>query len=457
MTTQVNVDAMSLDARLDRVPVTGRHVLWIIVLGGAYFIEIFDNVAFSLLAPAVRAEFSLGIEQVGLIISSVFVGALLGSLVGGRLSDRIGRRPVLIAACLVFSLGSLLSASAASWEVLALSRVVTGFGMQAAVGVLMVVVSEMFPRLARGRFFSVLTFIGFVSSPATAFIALNIVPISTSSWRWVFVIGASGVLIAILIAWLLPESVRWQVSHGKLDGAARTVTSLESSAIRRGKTLAEPQSAQTDLSEGPRPTLRDLVRGEGLRRLVVTSLTFFAYLFALYGFYSWVPTILTDRGMSQQAALQFTTIMSVAQIAGPAILYAIADRVERKTVILGGAVIAAMALVVFALVPDPTITLIAAAIAHLASTSMTTPFYTYIPEVFPTDLRGIGVGTVNGIGRLAGILSGVAVGWIYTNLGFQTLYLTLAATFLLTGVVVFTFGVRTTNRSLEAISAESDA
>ncbi|MDN4640059.1 MFS transporter [Agreia sp. PsM10] len=456
MTAQLtDHEARALDARLDKVPVTSRHILWIVILGAAYFIEIFDNVSFSLLAPAVRAEFELDIPQIGLIISSVFVGALFGAILGGRLSDKIGRKPILIAACLVFSVGSLVSAIAPTWELLALSRIVTGFGMQAAVGVLMVVVSEMFPRLARGRFFAVLTMIGFMSSPVTAVIALNIVPLAPGAWRWVFVIGASGVIVAALIAWFLPETVRWQVSHGRLDAASRTVEALENLAERKGTKLPVPEEVPEQDSNPVRPRLRDLFRGEALRRLVVTSGTFFAYLFCLYGFYSWVPTILVDRGMSQPAALQFVTIMSIAQIIGPLILYPLADRIERKSVILVGTIVTAAALCVFALTGDPVVTLIAASVAHLASTGMTTPFYTYIPEVFPTALRGIGVGMVNGVGRVAGVLSGVVVAAVYTAWGFQVLYLMLAALFVLTGATLFIFGVRTTNRSLEAIAADA--
>lgn len=452
-TTSTERDARVLDARIDRIPTTSRHVVWIAILGAAYFIEIFDNVSFSLLAPAVRAEFGLEIAQVGLIISAVFVGALIGAVLGGRLSDKVGRRPVLIVSCLVFSLGSLLSAIAPTWELLALSRVVTGLGMQAAVGVLMVVVSEIFPRLSRGRFFSVLTLIGFVASPVTASIALTIVPLAPSAWRGVFVIGGSGVVIAALIAWLLPETVRWQASHGRLDAAERTVADLEAHARRRGAVLPAPVEVPPETAAAESASIRDLFRGDAAKRLIVTCATFFSYLFCLYGFYSWVSIILVDRGLSQQAALQFVTIMSFAQILGPVILYPLADRIERKSVILAGSMVAAVALVTFALVEDPILSLVAASLAHLASTSMTTPFYTYIPEVFPTALRGFGVGLVNGVGRVAGVLSGVVVAAVYGEWGAQVVYFLLAVVFALTGITLFLFGVRTTNRSLEAISA----
>lgn len=165
-------EGLLLDARLDRLPITKWHVLWISILGVTYFVEIFDNVVFSSLAPAFRKEWGLTLGQVGVVASSVYIGMLIGSVVGGRLSDRFGRRPALVAACIVFSLGSLGCSLAPSWELLLASRIITGIGVQAAVGVLMVIVSEMFPAANRGRFFTVLTFVGFAGIPITGLIAL---------------------------------------------------------------------------------------------------------------------------------------------------------------------------------------------------------------------------------------------------------------------------------------------
>lgn len=439
----------SLSARIDRVPTTRRHLVWISILGLAYFIEIFDNISFSFVAPSVRADLGLDLSEVGLVISAVFVGALIGAVLGGRLSDRFGRRPVLIVSCIVFSIGSLISAVSPTWEILALSRVVTGLGMQAAVGVLLVIVSELFPRLVRGRFFAALTFVGFVSSPVTAVIALNIVPASPGAWRWVFAIGGLGIIVAILVAFLVPETVHWQEAHGRTEAASRTVNVLEAAALKSGAQLSEPEVSSFD--SGKRGTLRELLRGEALRRLVVTALAFSIYLYCLYGLSAWIPTILTDRGMTETAALQFMTVLSLGQILGPLALFFVADRVQRKTVIFIGSIVTAAALVWFALTADPTLSLISAFIAYLAATSMTTPFYTYIPEVFSTSLRGMGVGIVNGMGRVAGVLSGVTIAAIYTAWGFEVMYLILAGIFLLTGTIVMVFGIRTTQQSLDNI------
>jgi putative MFS transporter len=453
-TTDSQSDEYSLDARFDRVPTTGRHILWIAVLGVTYFVETFENIVFGFLAPSIRAEFGLSIAQVGLIASTAFIGLFIGALVGGRLSDRFGRRPMLIGAALLFSIGSLMAAMSPTWELLAAARLITGVGVQAAVGVLMVLVSEMFPSAERGRFFTVLTFIGFVGGPATSFIALAIVPAAPNAWRWVFVIGGVGLVIALLVIRFIPETVRWQVAHNRTAAATRTVVALERAALKKGKILPTPAATPDIVPSRP---LRELFRGQALRRFIVVTVSFSIYLFCLAGFTPWIPTILTDRGMAQQTALQFTTIVTLASIFAPIVVYPFADKVERKTLIFCGGLITAAAVVVFALVDDPLVSVVAAFIAQLGLSSMTISFYTYIPEVFPTALRGVGGGAVYGVGRIAGVISGVAVAAMYAGWGFQTYFLALAALYLLCGAILLVFGARTAKRSLENIAEDEPA
>ncbi|NDV10410.1 MFS transporter [Rhodococcus sp. IEGM 248] len=438
-----------LDARLDRLPVTRRHILWIAVLGLTFLVETFDNVMFASVAPAIRVEWDLTLGEIGLLASSVFIGMFIGAVVGGRLSDRIGRKPVLVAGCLIFGLSSLTSAFAPSPEWLLALRIVTGIGMQAAVGVLLVVVSEMFPSARRGRFFTMLTFIGFAAVPITSFTALAIVPTGPSAWRWVFAIGGAGIVIALLVLRFVPETVRWQVAHNRSKAATRTVELLETAAQKGGKLLSAPQQLPPVASQ---QRLRDLFRGTVLRRLVVMCSAFGIYLFCLVGFQAWIPTILTSRGMEQTAALQFASIVSLSTIFGPVIIYFIADRIERKVILFVSSVITATAMLTFAFSGDPVISIVASFVASMAATSMTVSFYAYIPEVFPTALRGVGVGAVNGAARVTGFLSGISVAAIYSAWGFQWLYTILAGLFLVAGTIILVFGVRTTNRSLELIN-----
>ncbi|MGV8871853.1 MAG: MFS transporter [Rhodococcus sp. (in: high G+C Gram-positive bacteria)] len=442
-----NIDA---GARLDRLPVTRRHMFWITILGLGYLVEMYDNVVFSYLAPTIRAEWGLSIGQVGLVTSAVFIGMMFGAIVGGRLSDRFGRKPVLVWASVFYSLTSLMSALAPNFEILFLSRVLTGIGVQAAAGVIFVYISEMFPIKTRGRFFATTVFIGGISSPLTAFAALNIAPAGDGAWRWVFSFGAVGLVIALIAALRLPESVRWMAANGRSSEAETVTRNLESLAILKGElapTVAAPASAPTG-------SYRDLLARPYLQRLVLLASAFAVFIFCLYGFSAWMPTVLVGRGMEQSEALRVATIASFGVVLAPLLLFFVSDRIERKTALLVAVLTAGVAMAVFGQSTSTTVTVVSAVIVQAALVAGTTSFYTYIPEVFPTHIRGVGAGVVAGVARLGGVASGVAVAAIYTSAGSTVLYGVLGGATCLVGIVIAVFGPRTTGRSLEQISKD---
>ncbi|WP_113701749.1 MFS transporter [Nonomuraea lactucae] len=436
--------------RLDRLPITKIQIFWLVVLGMGYLIESFDNIVFAYLAPAIRKEWGLSIGQVGFVTSSVFIGMLVGAVLGGRLSDQVGRRPVLIWSSVFYSVTSLMSALAPNFEVLAVSRILTGVGVQAATGVIMVYISEMFPKVSRGRSFTVMMFFGFVASPLTAFVALAIAPSGEGAWRWVFALGAVGVFVAVTVAVALPETVRWMVTHGQTARATTVVERLETVAGRRGP-LPPVEPEAPIVRQG---SFRELFKREYARRLVVLATTFSMLIFCVYGFVSWVPTILVGRGMEQSEALQIASIIAFGSLAAPVFLFAVADRIERKTALLISGSVAGVALIAFGAVSGTTLTIVTGLVAQTALAAASTSFYTYIPEIFPTEVRGVGAGTVNGIGRIAGIASGLAVAAMYGSLGAPGLYLLLGLGLLVMGASVALFGPHTTRRSLEKISAK---
>lgn len=443
-----------INSRLDRLPVTKHHVLWAVLLGLAMLIETFDNAVFAYLAPSIRANWNLTLGQVGIITSAVFVGMLVGAVAGGRLSDRFGRRPVLIWGSVFYSLMSLLSAMAPNYEVLTVSRILTGLGVQAATGVVMVYAGEMFPKMIRGRAFTVLTFLGFAGAPITALTALAIAPTGLEAWRWVFVIGGAGLLIAVAAALWLPETARWLVMSGKNARAELVVERLEASVVGRGGTLAD---LEPGVPVAPQGSFRDLLQRQNFMRLVVMSSTYFAWVYTNYGFLSWVPTLLTDRGMHQSEALGFASVLSFSIVLAPLLMFPFTDRIERKTMLLIGGLGAGVSLVSFAFAISPAISMAAGFGAQFSLSMMGVALFTYIPEVFPTNVRGVGFGVVSGFARVAGILAGLTVAGIYTGFGFQALYVMLAAVIVCSGLIVAIFGPKTTKRSLETISESNPA
>ena len=116
-------------ARLDRLRPTRAHFVWIVVLGLSYLVETFDNTVFGYLAPSIRQQWNASIGDIGTITSAVFLGNMIGAIGAGRLSDRFGRKPLLIWSSLFYTAASVVCAFAPDLTVLAIGRVLTGAGV----------------------------------------------------------------------------------------------------------------------------------------------------------------------------------------------------------------------------------------------------------------------------------------------------------------------------------------
>ncbi|MFJ4290580.1 MFS transporter [Cupriavidus sp. NPDC089707] len=447
--------ASHLLARLDRLPVMASHYIWAALLAANLMLEYYDNAIFAYASPTIKAHTNLSTEQIGLVSSAFFVGMIIGALIGGRLSDKWGRRSVLVWTTVLYSLGALATAFAPDYETILASRIVTGIGVQAATSVLLVYIAEMFPGKARGRFVSIVT-IGFVvSGVGAAALAMFYLPHSSpGAWRNLFLAGSIGLLIAPLARVVLPESVRWCVSRGLTDRAEKIVAKLEARALRRGP-LAEP--AITDIQVHPKvPTLRDLFNDKAvLRTMAVVAFGYFGstlayYLFAQWGAYALVYSL----KYSEEDAYYITFLWNVIYCVTPFLAMLSLDRYERKSTILAVSVLSALPLVVLGLSATSWVLIAAGGMASIITGLVINAYYTYIPETLPTPLRALGSGIVISCGRFGGAAAGVLGAALFSAGGMGGVMLAAAACYIVFSIPVALFGPRTTNRSLEAVTGE---
>ncbi len=445
---------VSVMARLDRIPaLTRSHYQWMALLGFFFAFDLVDLNTFAYAAPALRSEWGLSIDDVGHISSIGFAGMFLGAVVGGRLSDRFGRRPVLLSAVVVFSVFSLLSAAAQNEWQLATLRFLTGVGLQAMTGVLLVWVSEMYPARIRGRSQSLILALGFIGVPIVAFTARAVVPIGPGYWRWVFVIGGVGLLGGLVALKRLPESLRWQSQNGHEEQAEALIARLEAEAVARtGTALPEP----VERPMVPQAKLADLFRRGNLRRLVATTLVCVFLILCFYGFNAWVPTLLAANGYTTSQALNYSSILSIAAVPGALLAIPIIDRFDRRRVLLGIETVVAAMLLVFGLVDNAVTLVISGFLATMLLQCGVAVIYTYIAEVFPTSQRGLGAGIANGSGRLAGVIGATVVGWVFTGLGFTAVFVYLAIAAVLMGLVLAIAGDRTTQVALDSVGVDRE-
>ncbi|MGD6741834.1 MFS transporter [Streptomyces sp. BH106] len=435
---------------MNRLPVVTRTQRgWLILLGLLLMFDMGDLNTFAYAAPAIREQWGLSVGDVGVVTSAAFLGMFVGSAAGGWLADRYGRKRTIIGAVFFYSAFSLASAGAVGMADLTAYRVLTGVGLQAMVAVLMTYVSEMYPQHSRGRIQSIGLAVGLAGIPLMAWFARFVIPTHPSAWRWIFVLGAVGVLVGVLAVKRLPESVRWLEAQGRADEARTLIEQLEAEAHRAtGRDLPEPHEEPAMA----RPRTAELFGPALRRRTVVTALMLSFLAVGFYGFNSWVPTLLVEHGLSTQESLTYTSVLSLAAVPGALLAWPFIDRWERKYTLWAVETLVAVGILVFAFTDSQAMLLASGLLVTLLLQTGSSFVYTYLPENFPTRLRGTGTGFVNGIGRLAGFGSSFLIAAVFTGLGFTAVFVVTAGAMVAMGLTVGLFGERTTNRSLEDLT-----
>ncbi|GAA4490502.1 MFS transporter [Rhodococcus olei] len=424
-----------------------------VVVGFFYLFDAVDIVVFGNTAPAMRAEWGLSVTDIAWGSAAPFVGMFVGAVVGGQLADRFGRRPVVLGATVMYSICSFATAFAPSYEAVVVLRGLTGLGLQALTGAVMVYASELLPRHVRGRYLAIIAAIGAVAVPVTALISRLVVPLGESAWRWMYVFGALGILGVVSGYRRLPESPRWQVTRGRADLAESLVAKLEAEAEdATGGPLPLP---------GPEPlirtgSVRELMARRYVKRTAVACVAMACFVLVAYGWSPWLPSLLTARGYTQAEALTFVSVLGIASVLGAFSSSLVIDRWDRKNYILVLTSALSVVLFAFALSDSRPVMLVTGFVISMLIQALLTAVYTYAPEVFPTHLRGIGNGVVNSVGRIAGIAGPFIVAAVYNAFDFGAVFAYLAVVGLALGLVLSSLGERTSNRSLEDIAAESD-
>jgi sugar porter (SP) family MFS transporter len=288
-------------------------------------------------------EFEIGSGWEQVIAASILAGAVIGALSCSLLSQRLGRHRTLLVVSAVFVLGSLGAALAPNPELLSLARVVLGFAVGGATQTAPVYVAELAPSAYRGRlvlFFQIAIGVGILVATIVG---------ATEQVDWRMAIGAAVVPSALMLGLMLrlPDSPRWLVKAGRTDDARAALERVRpagadvSPELREIEELVEEErSASTSGWRGLRePWVRPaLVVGCGLA--VFTQLSGIEMIV----YYS--PTILTDNGFSDSAALRVSVGLGATYLVTQLIGLAIIDRVGRRRLTLVTLPGAALALVV---------------------------------------------------------------------------------------------------------------
>jgi AAHS family 4-hydroxybenzoate transporter-like MFS transporter len=373
------------------------------------FVDGFDAQAMGFVAPALTAALGIPRSVLGPVISSGLVGMMFGALVSGPVADRIGRKPVLVAAALVFGVGSLLTATAQSVEALMAFRVLTGLGMGGAMPNAIALTSEYMPKRRRATAVTAMICGFSLGAAVGGLVAAAIIP--RFGWASVFVVGGVvPILIAGLAAVLLPDSIRFLVVKGGQDARARRYLSRIAPDVILPPTLSPGGDEE---QAGGVFVVKQLFMERRALGTALIWVVYFMNLLNLFFLNSWLPTIISDSGVPISTAIQLTSLFQIGGIGGALVLGRVLDRYFSFGILAVSYVWAAICVILIgssgASVPVLAITITCAGIGIIGGQNAA---HSLAAEFYPTHIRSTGVGWALGIGRIGSIVGPVVGGML---------------------------------------------
>jgi SP family sugar:H+ symporter-like MFS transporter len=397
----------------------------------------------------------------GLVVASLLLGAAVGAASAGPLSDRLGRRNIIIIAAILFSIGAIGAALAPNVGVLVLFRIVLGLAVGAAALTVPLYLSEVAPTQIRGAISS-LNQLNIVFGILFAFI-VNALLASAGAWRWMLGLAAIPSLVLLIGMYFLPETPRWLVSQDR-DEDARDV-------LRRSRdeeTVEKEIQDIKEVEEQEEGSLRELTASWVRPALIVAiGLAIFQQIIGINTIIYYAPTTLTNVGYGAEAAIYANLIIGVANVAMTFVAIWLIDRVGRKPLLLTGLVGMVLSLTVLGLssllLPQPsnptdpaaiiTLLCLAGFIVSFAATWGPT-VWVMLPEVLPLRIRGTAMGVAIFLHWLANFAVSQTFPVFLASWGPGITFLGYAVIGVLAFVFVSALVTETKGRSLEQIEAD---
>ena len=414
-----------------------------------------------------QAELGLSDLQLGVVISSLVFAAAVGALIGGKISDAIGRRTTIIVLAVLFFVGVLVAVFSPGFAILVAGRIILGLAVGGASTVVPVFLAELAPFEIRGSITG-RNELAIVLGQFTAFVVNYILFATlghvTGIWRIMFGVCALPAIALFFGMLRMPESPRWLVEKGRDDEALAVLKTVRSedralAELRQVETVREEEKGDNQMS------FAAVFSNRWLRRIVLVGIgvSVTQQLTGINSIMYYGSRVLEESGFSETAATLANTLFGLAAVVGGIIALYNMDRLDRrKTFFIGltltttcHCLVGIASLIIpegSSIRPYVILVLITAFVLSM-QTFLNIAVWVWLAEIFPLQIRGLAIGVAVFFGWFINGLLALYVPSLLAALGMGTFFL-----FAVIGVIMLGFlwheVPETRGRSLESLEEE---
>jgi putative MFS transporter len=407
-------EALPRTARLDVEDVlraggfTNFHRRAVALTGFAWTFVAMEILLVGFTVPLFTSIWGLSGSLAGWITASALAGSLVGSVVLGRLADRIGRRQIFQLSILWYALFTALTAL--SWGPGSLSafRFLAGIGLGGMLVVDPSILAEYLPPQRRGRFLVFLDFfwpVGLLLATGLSWLFLDQIG-GDWSWRYLFLAASFPAFLAFAARLTLPESPYYLARRGRQDEAAEVLTHITGRPVDAESLEAQPE---------PRSSVRELLATRLRSTSAMIVLVWIALNISYYGLFLWLPFVLQGEEQFSINVYLLLTLSALSQFPGYAASIWLVERIGRKPTLALFLILGGVSAFAFAIADSTPMYVAALFFVGFFNLGAWGAVYPYTSELFPTRLRSSAFGMVEGVGKGAAIggpyLFGALIDW----------------------------------------------
>jgi MFS family permease len=418
-----------LEGALNDIGVTKAHqTIILLILVGCLF-DSFEQNTIGIIGPILRENWGLTATDIGFLNTITFAMGALGRLLTGYLADRYGRRTMLTADLLLFTLGAIICAVAPNYGVLAAGRAVVGFGVGGEISVAVTLLAEFCSSRFRGTAVGLVNVgaggIGNFLAPAFGLMIFAMFP-GPDRWRYLFAALVIPALLAAFYRRYIPETPRYLLSLGRIAEVNQVLSKLKTGRLAGGAVVTNDYimtSSDVTPIRAPKVSLVELFKGKYAGRTIPAAIAIWMTYGAQISVLTLMPTVLIAAGYTITKSLVFTMVMQSGSLLGAIVASVFGYKAKRKSVLIPGACLACVASLCFGFLANsvPLILLFGATFQFFVLLLNTT-LWIYAPELYPTRIRATGTAVILATGTLAGALMPLVAGKMFDGLGMPGLF-----------------------------------
>jgi SP family arabinose:H+ symporter-like MFS transporter len=367
-------------------------VTLVAAIGGLIFG--FDTAIVAGATRYMKEQFSLNSLQEGWAVAVVLIGCMFGAGLAGPISDRIGRRRLMLVSAVLFLVSAVGCALPRTLTEFVIFRFVGGLGIGSAAVLSPLYIAEIAPARVRGALVSVNQLAIVTGILLAYFVNWVFAGTGPANWRWMYGMGAVPSIIFFLLLLGVPESPRWLVKNGRED-EARTVLTRADSAEAAAAGIRDIQDTLA-LEEG---SFREIFRPAFRRPLLIAVvLAVFQQITGINAILYYAPRIFEGAGFERMSAIGQSTIVGLVNMLFTVVAIVLADKVGRRPLLLVATAGMGVSLVLlgaafrFPVLPASALLLIILLYIAFFASAMGPLVWVVMAEIFPIKVRGAAMG-----------------------------------------------------------------